>query len=35
MLKDEVINVLEHSIRTMTDDERNKFLQLEAEAWRG
>jgi len=25
----------EHSIRIMTDDERNKFLQLEAEAWRG
>jgi metal-sulfur cluster biosynthetic enzyme len=25
----------EHSIRIMTDDEKNNFLQLEAEAWRG
>jgi len=25
----------EYSIRTMTDEEKNKFLQLEAEAWKG
>jgi len=25
----------EYSIRTMTDEGKNKFLQLEAEAWRG
>lgn len=25
----------EYSIRIMTDDERNRFLQLEAEAWKG
>lgn len=25
----------EHSIRVMTDDKRNIFLQLEAEAWKG
>ena len=24
-----------YNIRIMTDDERNRFLQLEAEAWRG
>ncbi|HDR50789.1 MAG TPA: DUF59 domain-containing protein [Mariniphaga anaerophila] len=25
----------EHSIRIMTDEEKNRFLQLEAEAWKG
>jgi metal-sulfur cluster biosynthetic enzyme len=26
---------LEYVIRTMNDNERNRFLQLEAEAWKG
>lgn len=25
----------EYSVRTMTDEDRNGFLQLEAEAWKG
>ena len=25
----------EYSVRIMTDEERNKFLKLEAEAWKG
>jgi len=32
---DEMSLEFEYSVRTMTDEERNRFLQLEAEAWKG